>query len=386
MGRDVPNAIALAEVRVRREGRALRSLNDSNPTRHGLAPDCLPGQYLADPRGPLSSRTAIAGFLSSRGDEGRVDPNRVYVLDSTSQAYAWLFMLMCDPSDSVLAPKPGYPLIESIASLTCVNVEEYQLRYDGSWTVDVADIERILRGPRGQRIRALVVINPNNPTGSYLHEGERDAILALCREFGLALIADEVFYPYSLEPLPGRRRLAGEDGVLTFGLDGLSKSLAAPHAKVGWIQVSGPRDAVNEALPLLDRVADDFLPVGACVDARIPGLLQGVDAQTERVSERTRGNLTALRGILDDDRDGLVSLLRPEGGWNVLVRIPATIDEDDVVLTLLRDYGITGQPGYFFDMPANGYLALSLLPEPRTFIANVTALLDVVGRLAGQTL
>ena len=385
MGRDTPNAIARAERRARAGGRVLRSLNDSNPTRHGLAPDVLPGVYEADPRGPRPAREAVASLLSRRQSGDRVDADHVYLMDSTSQAYAWLFMLLCDRNDAILAPRPGYPLIESLAALTGVRVEPYHLRYDGSWTVDIGDVERRLSGPEGHRIRAIVMINPNNPTGSFIHEPERDAVVALCRRHGVALIADEVFYPYPLEPLPGRCRLAGCGEVLTFALDGLSKSLAAPHAKVGWIEVSGPRGDVDDAMRLLDRIADDFLPMGSCVADRVPQLVESIPEQVGRVSLRTKANLEALKRTLAETPGCLLSLLRPEGGWNVLLRMPATVDEDDVVLTLIRDHGLTGQPGYFFDMPGNGYLALSLLPEPDVFLDGVRAVTGVVNDLASST-
>lgn len=380
MGRDTPNAIARAEAAARARGVRLRLLNDSNPTRHGLGPDRLPGVYEADPRGPLTARRALARFLadSGRGGTGSVDPDRLYLLDSTSEAYAWLLMLLCDPGDAVLAPVPGYPLVDSLASLVGVRVRDYRLRYDGSWTIDAADMRRVLESPDGDRIRAVVLINPDNPTGSYVHEEERREIVDLCRRYGLALIADEVFFGYPLEPLEGRRRLAGEDGVLTFALDGLSKSLAAPQAKVGWIRVSGPQEQIAEALRLLDRIADDFLPVSARMAEELPVLLEGVEDRTGVVLDRITGNLRRLEGILASRQGCPVSLMRPEGGWSVVLRIPSVIDEDSLVLRLIEDKGMTDQPGYFFDMPGNGHLVLSLLPAPADFIEGAAAVLDLV--------
>ena len=254
-----PNPIAAAEAAAKANGIALSKLNDSNPTRHGLAPELVPSVYTADPRGPRAAREALAAFLNtakavdasspqstspaaSEGGNERhaafnnantaiegVDPDALYLLSSTSEAYSWLIKLLCDAGDAVLAPKPGYPLIESIARLECVDTVEYQLQFDGSWFIDIAELERLLSEPGGERIRALVLINPNNPTGSYVKPTERARIVTLCREHGIALIADEVFFDYSLEPFPGNARLAGERGVLTFALDGFSKMLAAPH-------------------------------------------------------------------------------------------------------------------------------------------------------------
>lgn len=368
-----PNPIARAERKARQDGTALRSLNDSNPTHHGLAPHALPEPYQADPRGPREARACLAAFLG----EG-VDPDDLVLLDSTSQAYAWLMMLLCDPGEAVLAPKPGYPLIASIARLVGVDTVDYRLVHDGSWTIDVAQVAALLDADTDGRIRAMVVINPNNPTGSYVKPDEREALVALCRHHGMALIADEVFFGYDLEPFDGNRRFAGEDGVLTFALDGLSKMLAAPHAKVGWIRLSGPRQDVEQAKVRLDMIADDFLPVGAPTVRMLPAMLDEAAGRQGLVRERVRANLDTLHAMLAADALGVVDVLRAEGGWNVLLRFPATIDENDLVTMLVERHGATGQPGYFFDMDSNGYLALSLLPEADEFRDNVRIVLDGV--------
>lgn len=374
VGVRVPNAIALAEARARRDGVELMRLNDSNPTRHGLAPAVLPGTYEANPRGPLAARRRLAGFLSGRyGME--VDADRLYLLSSTSQAYSWLFKLLCDAGDVVLAPKPGYPLIESIGGLENVTVVEYPLRYDGSWYVDLARVEELLRGGR---VRAMVVINPNNPTGSYVKPSERERLVGMCARYGVALIADEVFFDYTLEPFDGNRRLAGERGALTFALDGFSKMLAAPHAKVGWIVVSGPDDVVAEAMARLDVIADDYLPMGDLIAGRMDDLLGEADSQTDLVRGRTRANLRTLHDLLDADPLGVTDVLRAEGGWNVLLRFPASIDETGLALELIRGWRATVQPGFFFDMPSNGYAAVSLLPRPDDFADGVRRFLDAV--------
>lgn len=388
-----PNPIAAAEAAARTNGAALGKLNDSNPTRHGLAPALVPSVYTADPRGSYAVREALAAFLNE-ANAGRsqmnasantasrgVKPEQLYVLSSTSEAYSWLIKLLCDAGDAVLAPKPGYPLIESIARLECVDTVEYQLRFDGSWFIDVAELEQLLNGPSGARIRALVLINPNNPTGSYVKPAERERIVTMCRERGIALIADEVFFDYALEPFAGNARLAGEQGVLTFALDGFSKMLAAPHAKVGWIQVSGPAEDVAQAQRRLDVIADDYLPMSDIIAQRIPALLEAATEQTARVEERVRGNLAILHELLDADPNGLVSVLRAEGGWNVLLRVPSVIDENEMVLKLIAEHGLTGQPGYFFDMTSNGYLAVSLLPEPEVFRQGICAVLATVEAL-----
>ncbi len=377
-----PNPIAKAEAAAKTAGRTLVKLNDSNPTRHSLAPSMVPDVYSADPRGQRYAREALSTFLNARGAV-HCSAEDLYILSSTSEAYSWLIKLLCDAGDAVLAPKPGYPLIESIARLECVDMIEYQQRFDGSWYIDVAELKAALEGADGGRIRALVLINPNNPTGSYVKPSEREAIISLCREHDVAIIADEVFYDYDLEPFDGNARLAGETGALTFALDGFSKMLAAPHAKVGWIQVSGPAEEVAEAKRRLDVIADDYLPMSEIVAKQIPALLQAAPTQTERVRERVRGNLVVLHDMLESDGQGLVSVLRAEGGWNVLLRVPSVIDENELVLRMIERHGVSGQPGYFFDMTSNGYLAISLLPEPDDFRRNVRVVVDTVNELIG---
>ncbi|AKV55418.1 aminotransferase [Bifidobacterium actinocoloniiforme DSM 22766] len=377
-GPSQPNRIALAQAQAVARGQAPIPLNDSNPTRHGLTLDSLPGVYRAEPRGPIELRLELARFLGQRGTP--VDPDDLYLLSSTSQAYSWLMKLLCDAGEAILEPRPGYPLIESIARLECVQALPYQLNYDGSWTIDLAGVRTALDGPDGARIRAIVLINPNNPTGSYLHPQEREALIGLARSRGLAIIADEVFFDYQLDPLPGRRRLAGEEGALTFALDGLSKMLAAPQAKLGWIQVSGPAEQVAQAKARLDLIADDYLPMSQLISQAAPGLLAQASAQSERVRDRCVGNLRYLGQALDGRP---ISLLRAEGGWNVLLRFPAVIDETELVERLIEGYGYSGQPGYFFDMPSNGYLALSLLPEPQDFRAGLEAIISAVDDLLG---
>ena len=374
-----PNPIAKAEAEAKTNGITLGRLNDSNPTKHALAPELLPGIYGAEPRGQRYAREALATFLQGQGNDVAVED--LYILSSTSEAYSWLIKLLCDAGDAVLAPKPGYPLIESIARLECVDMIEYQQRFDGSWYIDVAELREALESEEGERIRALVLINPNNPTGSYVKPSEREAIVRLCHDHEVAIIADEVFYDYDLEPFDGNARLAGEKGALTFALDGFSKTLAAPHAKVGWIQVSGPAGEVEEARRRLDVIADDYLPMSEIIAKQIPLMLQAAPAQITRVKNRVQANLTALHAMLDADENGMVSVLRAEGGWNVLLRVPSVLDENELVLAMIERHGISGQPGYFFDMASNGYLAISLLPESDEFRHNVQVVLDTVNTM-----
>ena len=381
-----PNPIILAQRKAVAQGIKLTKLNDSNPTVHSLAPKCLSERYAANPRGPIESRKLLADFINKRDNRtntsvpSTINPDQLYVLSSTSQAYAWLMMLLCDAGDAVIGPTPGYPLIESIARLQCVNAIPYPLHYDGSWTIDLPRVKELIEN-KSLRIKALVLINPNNPTGSYVKSEERKELLQLCHDNDVAIIADEVFYDYYLEPFETNARLAGESSTLVFALDGFSKMLAAPHAKVGWIEVSGPKDDVYEAQKRLDVIADDFLPIGTTVSERIPELLEYASSQTQKVRNRVSENLKNLREILASWPNCCVTALRAEGGWNILLRVPSCIDDDVLALKLIEDYRLVSQPGYYFDMPANGYLALSLLPEPNQFVDGVEKLLRTVDSL-----
>lgn len=363
------------------------NLSDSNPTHSGLAPDILPEVYTADPRGSAADRQAIAEFVANT--QGRVvSPEHLYVLSSTSEAYSWLFKVLCNPGDTVLAPAPGYPLVESIAQLENVYVEYYPLDLHDSWRIDTGWLAERLdaqassgTGDTSSAIKAIVAINPNNPTGSYVHQEERAKLIDLCVRHDIALIADEVFYSYPLDPLPGVTRLAGEDRVLTFALDGLSKQLAAPGAKVAWIEASGPEGVLDEALRRLDVVADAFLPMSQLISRQLPSLLAQVDAQHAVVARRLRHNMQLCRGLIRQDPAGLVSCGQVEAAWSVLLRFPSTVDEQALVLRLIRDAGITMQPGYFFDMPLPGFVAASLLVDPADFEHGLRVLVDQVSSL-----
>nr|WP_231994836.1 pyridoxal phosphate-dependent aminotransferase [Vaginimicrobium propionicum] len=409
------NRIAHAERAAESAGTLIR-LSDSNPTRHCLAPRLLPDEYQADPRGSLAARRQLADWLSGRyGRE--VDPDNLYLLNSTSQGYAWAMKLFCCAGDKLLAPRPGYPLIDHLARLEEVEVENYFLTFDGAWLVDIGHLKELLASG-DERIRGLVAINPNNPTGSYLRPEERGAIIELCSQYELPLIVDEVFFYFPLgvdsrrrlsgEGLSGnslgvverrrlageglcgapaiageRRRLAGESSVLTLALDGLSKNLAAPHAKVAWLEVSGPHVLVDEAKARLDVIADAYLPVSQLMVDQLPHMLSQVDEQQRRVSERTRHNLDTLTSLVCASSSGVMDVYPPEGGWSALIRFPATIDEDGLVLELINHHGITVQPGYFFDLPTPGFLSVSLLLDPKVFADAVTQLVKTVDALAG---
>ena len=378
VGASQPNLITLA---LRAATGPVTNLSDSNPTRHGLAPALLPTTYQADPRGSAQARQQLADFLSKR-DGREVDPDRLYLLSSTSQGYAWLLKLFCDPGDYVLTPRPGYPMVDQLAMLEAVEVDNYFLSWDGAWLTDVGQLRQHLQT---STTSALVVINPNNPTGSYLRPDERAGMVQLCHDFSVPLIADEVFFDYALSNV-FRERLAGEERVLTFALDGLSKNLAAPHAKVAWLEVSGPDELVRQAQEKLDQIADAYLPMSDLITAQLPSLLDAIGSQIETVRDRLRKNLQRLRSCVAASRTGVMDLYEPEGGWSALLRFPAWIDEDELVTSLIRDAAISAQPGYFFDMPTAGFLSISLLLQPEVMAAAAESVIARIDTAVEATL
>ena len=373
-----PNAITLAAGKRRAQGQQLINISDSNPTRHGLGNTEHP--YQADPRGSGAARRALADFLSQR-DQREVAPDNLYLLSSTSQGYSWLMKLLCDPGEEVLAPTPGYPLIEALANLENVQVASYSFAWLGrKWELDPLSLPAAGVSPRP---RALVVINPGNPTGAYLDRGERKLLLDYCGENNLPLIADEVFYDFPLSAAPeSSSRLAGCPEILTFALDGLSKNLCAPGAKVAWLEVSGPESQVAEAKAYLDIIADAFLPFSDILAAKLPGFLEKIPRQLEETRGRCAVNLAALQDLVGEDPTSTVTVMQPQGGWNVLLRFPAHIDQDELVEKLLNDFGIYCQPGYFFDLPFAGTISLSLLLAPDSFRENAAKVLRTITALS----
>ena len=373
-----PNAITLAARKRRAQGQKLVNISDSNPTRHGLGESGSP--YQADPRGQGEARRALADYLSER-DGRNVNPDNLYLLSSTSQGYSWLMKLLCDPGEAVLAPSPGYPLIEALANLENVQVASYSFAWLGrNWELDPLSLPAAGVSPRP---RALVVINPSNPTGAYLDRGEQQLVQKYCAENNLPLIADEVFYDFPLLAAPeSRARLAGCPEVLTFALDGLSKNLCAPGFKIAWLEVSGPEELMREAKARLDIIADAFLPFSDILAAHLPGFLEKIPCQLEETRGRCAANLATLKRLLEEYLDSPVTAMEPQGGWNVLLRFPVHIDEDELGEKLLSDFGIYCQPGYFFDLPFAGTISLSLLLEPDSFRENAAKVLSIITALS----
>lgn len=366
-----PNRLTRARLAHERQDRQLIDLTESNPTRAGfLAPPSLLAElgrpdaahYAPQPRGLRSAREAVAEEHTRRGLS--VDPDRIVLTTSTSEAYSFLFKTLCDVGDDVLVPHPSYPLFEHLTALDGVRAVPYALHYDGAWHLDFDQLVSLL----GARTRALLVVAPNNPTGSLITREELARLGELCAAHGVALIGDEVFADYPLDPrVTAAASVLEERSALAFSLGGLSKSVALPQLKLGWIAVEGPAALVGEALDRLDLVADTYLSVSTPVQTALPEVLRGGANLRREVGARVRRNYAALGTAIEGHASSPCTRLRAEGGWSAVIRVPAVLPDEELALSLLDNEGVLVHPGYFYDFSRDGFLALSLLVEPSVF-------------------
>jgi len=372
------NALSRAIAERRAAGRTILDLTESNPTRAGF-------RYPADLLRPLGSEVALRyephplGLASAREaialDHARrgvaIDRDHVVLAASTSEAYTWLFKLLCDPGDAVLVPRPSYPLFEHLTALEGVRAVPFSLEYHGRWGIDFATLED---APSGTR--ALIVVSPNNPTGSYVSADEVERLFALCRERRWTLIADEVFADYPLEVEAPLTDLASKADVLAFSLGGLSKTVGLPQLKLAWLVAGGPPEVSAPALAGLELIADSFLSVSTPVQIAARTLLESGATIRVQIQERVRDNLAILRHVTQ--AFPACDVLKVEGGWSAVIRVPATRTEDQLILGLLDAEGIVVHPGYFFDFPREAFVVLSLLPPTETLREGALRLLRYV--------
>ncbi|MDY7226634.1 pyridoxal phosphate-dependent aminotransferase [Hyalangium rubrum] len=372
------NALARALAERRERGLPLVDLTESNPTRVGLpAPEpallATPEAftYAPEPQGLLSAREAVAGYLAARG--APVSPEHLILSASTSEAYAWLFKLLCEPGDNVLVPAPSYPLFEYLTRLESVEIRPYRLPRAHGFGLDVEAVAEA----RDARSRAVLVVNPGNPTGHYLHEGELAALATLCADARLALISDEVFSDFAWAPEPDRvPTVAGRALPMpTFALSGLSKVAGLPGLKLGWTHVGGPPAVRDEALARLELVADTFLSVGTSVQQALPALLAHAPRFQAALLQRVKDNRQRL--LAARPAQALWDVVHAHGGWSAVLRIPREPGEEATCLALL-EAGVLVQPGYFYDFTGGAFLVLSLLPPPAAFEAALGVLVRVL--------
>jgi aspartate/methionine/tyrosine aminotransferase len=361
------NALTRAVEALRAAGTPIVDLTETNPTRVGLPypPDLVDAlaqhaalTYEPHPRGLPTARQAIAADHRRRGV--LVDPEHVVLAASTSEAYTWLFKLLCDPGDSVLVPRPSYPLFEHLTALEGVRAVPYDLDYHGRWEIDVASLR-----DREPNAKAVLVVSPNNPTGSYMAPAEFDAVLEACRRHGRALVVDEVFADYPLDAAAPLTDIATRSDVLTFTLAGLSKTAGLPQMKLAWIVAGGPAGVRDAALAALELIADTFLSVATPVQLAAGVLLERGGVIRDAIRARIAGNLATVRAAAA--RFPASEVLPVEGGWSAVVRVPSTRGEEALVLQLLEREHVLVHPGYFFDFPRETYIVISLLPAPAVF-------------------
>lgn len=364
------NALTSARKQRERAGLPLIDLCESNPTRVGLSPswaELAPllqqpqaASYQPDPLGLMSARLAVAELHGQR-----VPAEQIVLCASTSEAYAWAFKLLCDPGDEVLIPTPSYPLFDYLAGLESVQTASYPLHLVGDeWFIDTEALEQALT----PRTRAVLVVSPANPTGSALHRDEARFLEAWCGERGLALICDEVFAD-TLGSGGGdvgdrQASCAGVQGCLTLVLSGLSKVCLLPQLKCGWMLVSGPAPLVESAMERLEIIADTWLSVATPVQLALPALLALRPTLQARLIQRIQHNRQVLRHAL---RGGPATLLPADGGWSALLRLPRWPSDEQRATELLQHHGLAVQPGWYFDLPGEGWLVLGLLQPPALF-------------------
>jgi aspartate/methionine/tyrosine aminotransferase len=350
-------------------------LTVSNPTRCGfdydeaavLGPlgDARALEYEPDPRGMMSAREAVAGYYVGHGAD--VSAGDLVLTTSTSESYSFLFRLLCDAGDEVLVARPSYPLFDFLADLDDVRLVAYPLFYDYGWWIDMAELERAIT----PRTRAILVVHPNNPTGHWTCEAEREALEALCVRHGLALIVDEVFLDYALEEMAEARSFAcGAHPALTFVLSGMSKIAGLPQMKAAWIAALGPEEVRREALARLEIVADTFLSMSAPVQLALPGWLAGRGGIQAQILERARGNMGTLRRIAEE-APGRLQVLQVEAGWSAVVGLPECVWEAGCAERLLRNRGVLVHPGGFYGMGEAGRVVVSLIGRGDEFEAGI---------------
>lgn len=385
------NRLTEALESLRGSGAKILDLTASNPTRVGLGydePAILSAlaspcaiDYDPQPKGLRSAREAVAAYYCDQHDGAahRLDAEQLVLTTSTSEGYSYIFRLLCNPGDELLVPKPSYPLFEFLADLEDVKLVPYPLIYDHGWQMDFHSLEKAVT----PRTRGVVVVHPNNPTGSYVRPHELSLLSGFCRQHGsgekgwseksLALIVDEVFLDYAHDGQPRPSFTANQD-VLTFTLSGLSKVSALPQMKVAWIAVSGPPAETAPALGRLEVIADTYLSMNAPLQWATPVLLEQRKSLQRQLLDRVRVNLAELDRQLAAQKT--CERLAVEGGWYTVLRVPVTKSDEELAVELLQKKSVLVHPGHFYDFPRDGYLVLSLITPVNEFGEGVGGVLE----------
>jgi alanine-synthesizing transaminase len=374
------NELTVAIRERRSAGLELFDLTVSNPTHCGfdyedatlLAPLANPESlhYEPDPLGMIKAREAVARYYSDAG--ASIPPERICLTTSTSEAYSFLFRLLCNAGDEVLVARPSYPLFEYIAQLDDVQLREYPLLYDPNadlisgegWSIDLHALEQSITA----RTRAVILVHPNNPTGNFASQQERAKLENLCASRGLALIVDEVFLDYPIGA-PQFSFATAEARCLTFVLSGISKVCGLPQMKASWIATCGPASLVHQAMQRMEIIADTFLSMNAPIQHALPIWLAMRHALQQQIRERMRTNLTLLDSRLQGTS---IQRLALQGGWTVVLRVPRTVGGREFVVAAL-DRGVLLQPGEFYGL-GEARAVVSLLTPPEIWAAGLSLL------------
>ncbi|MBI5591056.1 MAG: pyridoxal phosphate-dependent aminotransferase [Deltaproteobacteria bacterium] len=367
---------------LRQSGIELVDLTGTNPTTAGFdydpatvcraisSPAIL--EYHPSPRGLIPARQAVVDYYRHHGKA--VDLETVFLTASTSESYACIFKLLCDPGDTILAPRPSYPLFDFLAGLESIHLEAYRMGYqpDTGWQIDLEQIKSLTT----PRTRAIILVNPNNPTGSYVRPHERDQLTRWCRDHDLALIVDEVFLDYAAAETPlSALSAAGNSGALTFTLSGISKVLGLPQFKLGWIQVSGPKPICESACNNLEMISDTYLSASTPVQVALPDLMAQRDFFQNQVIARIEANERYLNAACAGLTAG--RMLQREGGWTAVIAMQNGISDEDMVCRLLESDQVLVHPGYFYDFDEDDCLVISLLTRPDRLTAGIDRLVSL---------
>jgi alanine-synthesizing transaminase len=378
-----PNPLSAALAERRAAGKTVLDLTASNPTECGFAYDAqaiLPTLqnpavlcYAPDPRGLLAAREAVCGYYAERGD--LLTPDSLILTTGTSEAYSFVFRLLCEPGDQVLVPQPSYPLFDFLADLHDVTLVRYPPLYDHGWQIDFHALRQVLT----ERTRAMIVVHPNNPTGNFCKAAEMAELNDICSARGLAVIADEVFLDYSLLPEPPRSFVTNNSAP-TFTMSGLSKIAGLPQFKASWLAVSGPVAWKRDALERLEVIADTFLSMNAPVQHAMPKLLGLRAPFQEQLHARVRENLTELDRQLAAQRSGDTgnfARLEVEGGWYAVLTLPASRSSEELALRLITERGVYVHPGHFYEFAGDRCVVVSMITPPADFAAGISRLVGL---------
>lgn len=357
------------------------NLTQSNPTKCGFEyPEvCISKaltqpsifSYNPHPKGLLEARKAIADYYQRQ--DVHTDPEQIFLTASTSEAYSFIFRLIANPGDSVLVPRPSYPLFDFLADINDIELKPYALTYDHDWYLDRDSILKAIT----PQTKAILIVNPNNPTGSYIHGNEAGELIRNAKKYNLAIISDEVFFDYNFHPTPAQS-FARTSEVLTFTLNGLSKLAALPQMKVAWVIVNGPSSILSKAIERLEVITDNFLSVGTPIQLALPKILKIYPNLQNQIKRRLELNRQFLKEEIV--RHPTCEYLHAQGGWYAILKVPKVYSDDDWSLSILEKENVLVHPGHFYHFDQDGYLVMSLIPPPKDFQEGVEKVLHHISQ------